>query len=112
MSTSASVSLLSAVLMASSFTSLRSHASTTIEPLTLETLTRPVAVSGYDCSNLSVSSCFVTRADVSLIAGEILRFVGTVPLDEKSSPANNIEYNQLINASPNLCFWEVLVPYL
>jgi hypothetical protein len=32
-------------------------------------------------------------------------FVGDVPFDEKSSPAKTIEYNQLINASPNLNLW-------
>ena len=45
-STSESVSLLSAIFVASSLTSLRSHASTAIEPFTFDTLTRPFAFSG------------------------------------------------------------------
>jgi hypothetical protein len=82
-----------------------------IEPLTFETLTRPVADSGYVCSNFSVSSCFAL-SDRPGAAGLKLRLDGTVPLDEKSNPANKMEYIQVINASPDLCYRELLVPYL
>ena len=84
-----------------SLTSGLSQAIISIEPFTLETLTRPFAVIGKLFSRVSVSSC---RDVASTAAGGVTKLIlfslpGESVLFEKSKLASAMEYSQFMNVS-------------